>query len=325
MKRALICGITGQDGAYLAQLLLSKDYEIWGTSRDAQVASFANLKKLGIFEKIKTISMACNDFRSVLQAITISSPDEIYNLSGQSSVGLSFEQPVETLESISTGTLNILEVIRFIGKSVRFYNAGSGECFGNIPSGAASEGSFFAPQSPYAIAKSTSFWLVSNYRASYGIYACTGILFNHESPFRPNRFVTRKIIQAAINIASGKQSNLILGDINIARDWGWCSEYVDAMWRMLQIDEPNDFVIATGKTNTLLDFIKFTFDQVDLDWEKYVIYNNEFVRPSEIQRSCGNARKANELLGWEATIRMHDVIKLLIHAEYQAISDLNYS
>jgi len=232
MKRALICGVSGQDGAYLAKFLLEKGYEVWGTSRDAQTSPFSNLTFLGIRQQIKTISMATNDFRSVLQAITQSQPDEIYNLSGQSSVGLSFEQPSETLESIATGTLNLLEVIRFLGKPVRFYNAGSSECFGDIGEDSADENTPFHPRSPYAVAKSTAHWLIDNYRASYGLYACTGILFNHESPLRPLRFVTRKIIRTAVNIAKGSGKKLTLGNMAIQRDWGWSPEYVDAMWRM---------------------------------------------------------------------------------------------
>lgn len=259
MRRALICGISGQDGAYLAQFLLGKGYEVWGTSRDAQAASFANLARLGILEQVRTVSMAVNDFRSVLQAISRSTPDEIYSLSGQSSVGLSFEQPAETLESIATGTLNLLEAIRFLGLPVRLYNAGSSECFGDLNGSAADEDTHFQPRSPYAVAKSTAHWLVANYRSAYQLFCCTGILFNHESPLRPPRFVTRKIVRAAVRIARGSPDKLMLGDIGVRRDWGWSPEYVDAMWRMLQIDQPEDFVIATGESNALEDFVAAAF------------------------------------------------------------------
>lgn len=318
MKRALICGVSGQDGAYLAQFLLDKGYEVWGTSRDAQAASFANLSHLGIHGRVKTISMAANDFRSVLQAISQSEPDEIYNLSGQSSVGLSFEQPAETLESIATGTLNLLEVIRFLGIPVRFYNAGSSECFGDIGTGAAGENAHFHPRSPYAVAKSTAHWLVDNYRSAYGLYACTGILFNHESPLRPTRFVTRKIVRSAVRISRGADEKLTLGDMAIQRDWGWSPEYVDAMWRMLQIDNPEDFVIATGQSNSLEEFVASAFSQLGLDWRQHVVQDPHLFRPSEIRYNCGNAEKAQRILGWSAQKKMRDVIREMIRYELQS-------
>jgi GDPmannose 4,6-dehydratase len=314
MKKALICGISGQDGPYLAELLLGKGYEVWGTSRDAQSASFQNLSNLGILEQVKTVSMAANDFRSVLQAISSCRPDEIYNLSGQSSVGLSFEQPAETLESIATGTLNLLEVIRFLGLPVRFYNAGSSECFGEFSGKAADETTPFQPRSPYAVAKSTAHWLVANYRDAYGLFACTGILFNHESPLRPSRFVTRKIIQAAVQISLGKQDKLILGDIGIQRDWGWSPEYVDAMWRILQNEKPEDFVIATGESNSLEDFVSTAFSTVGLDWRQHVSQDEQLIRPSEIRYNCGNADKARRILNWKAKTKMKDVVhKMILH------------
>ena len=318
MRRALICGISGQDGAYLARFLLENGYEVWGTSRDAQASTFGNLLRLGILDRVKTVSMAANDFRSVLQAISHSEPDEIYNLAGQSSVGLSFEQPAETLESIATGTLNLLEVIRFLGLPVRFYNAGSSECFGDISGLAADEGTLFQPRSPYAVAKATAHWLVANYRSAYGIFACNGILFNHESPLRPPRFVTRKIVQAAVTIANGNKEKLILGDIGIQRDWGWSPEYVDAMWRMLQADSPEDFVIATGESNSLEDFVATAFSQVGLDWPQHVVQDPKLFRPTEIRHSCGHAEKARRVLGWEANMRMRDIVREMIRHEQQS-------
>lgn len=318
MRRALICGISGQDGAYLARFLLEKGYEVWGTSRDAQASTFGNLLLLGILDRVNTVSMAANDFRSVLQAISRSHPDEIYNLAGQSSVGLSFEQPAETLDSIATGTLNLLEVIRFLGLHVRFYNAGSSECFGDIKVAAADEGTLFQPHSPYAVAKATAHWLVANYRSAYGIFACNGILFNHESPLRPPRFVTRKIVQAVVRIANGNKEKLILGDIGIRRDWGWSPEYVDAMWRMLQTDTPEDFVIATGESNSLEDFVATAFSEVGLDWRQYVTQDPKLFRPTEIRHSRGQAEKARRMLGWEANMRMRDVVREMIRHEQQA-------
>lgn len=314
-RRALICGISGQDGAYLAQLLLDKDYEVWGTSRDAQLSSFANLSRLGILDRVKTISMAVNDFRSVLQAITLSEPHEIYNLAGQSSVGLSFEQPAETLESIANGALNLLESIRFSEMPVKFYNAGSSECFGDVGTVAADENSSFQPRSPYAVAKSTSHWLVANYRSAYGLFACTGILFNHESPLRAPRFVTRKIVQQVVRISKGHQEKLVLGDMEIKRDWGWSAEYVDAMWRMLQIDSPEDFVIATGESNSLQDFVATAFATVGLDWKEHVIQDAKLFRPTEIKFSRGNPEKARRILGWEPGMKMQDVVRGMIESE----------
>ena len=318
MRRALICGISGQDGTYLACFLLGKGYEVWGTSRDAQASTFANLSRLGIRDRVKTVSMAANDFRSVLQAITHSEPHEIYNLSGQSSVGLSFEQPAETLESIATGTLNLLEVVRFLGLPVRFYNAGSSECFGDITTAAADEATHFQPRSPYAVAKATAHWLVANYRSAYGIFACNGILFNHESPLRPSRFVTRKTVQAAVRIAKGSHEKLILGDMGIQRDWGWSPEYVDAMWRMLQTDSPEDFVIATGESNSLENFVETAFSEVGLDWRQYVTQDHTLFRPTEIRHSRGDSEKARRVLGWEANMRMRDVVREMIRQEQQA-------
>lgn len=319
MKRALICGISGQDGSYLARLLLDKGYDVWGTSRDAQTSGFENLVRLGILERVKTVSVVLTDFRSVLQAIHRCEPDEIYNLAGQSSVGLSFEQPAETLESIATSTLNILEVIRFLGLPTRFYSAGSSECFGDIESGRADENTAFDPRSPYAVAKSTAFWLVANYRAAYGLFACTGILFNHESPLRPKRFVTRKVVRAALEISRGNQEKLVLGEIDIERDWGWSPEYVDAMWRMLQNDRPEDFVIATGEANSLEDFIAEAFAIVGLDWKQYVVQDRQFFRPSEIKYNCGNADKARRRLNWQARMKMRDVVRAMIEAESQPL------
>jgi GDPmannose 4,6-dehydratase len=313
--RALICGIGGQDGAYLARHLLAKGYEVWGTSRDAQLATFENLRKLGIHQRVRTLSMATNDFRSVLQAVTHCAPTEVYNLAGQTSVGLSFEQPTEALESIATATLNLLEVIRFLGKPIRFYQAGSSECFGDVGSAAATERTHFEPRSPYAVAKSTAHWLVVNYRDAYGLYACNGILFNHESALRPPRFVTRKITQGAARISRGSTEKLVLGDLSIHRDWGWSPEYVDAMWRMLQLDAPQDFVIATGVSNSLQDFVEAAFSAVNLDWKEHVVQDAQFFRPTEIRHSRGDATKAHSTLGWKATMTMRDVACAMVRHE----------
>ncbi len=314
MKTALICGISGQDGAYLAQLLLGKGYKVCGTSRDAQVSSFSNLVKLGIREQIQLESVALNDFRSVLQALAKVQPDEIYNLAGQTSVSLSFNQPVETLESIATGTLNLLEAIRFLGSSIKLYNAGSSECFGDTGSVAADETTPFRPRSPYGVAKAAAFWEIANYREAYNLFACSGILFNHESPLRPERFVTQKIVATACRIAGGSAEQLYLGNIEIERDWGWAPEYVEAMYLMLQKDEPDDYVIATGTSHKLADFVNYTFTALNLDWQKYVITDKSLLRPTDIALGKGNPAKAREQLGWQAKFQVEDVVKMMIKA-----------
>ncbi|MDB5241909.1 MAG: GDP-mannose 4,6-dehydratase [Spirosoma sp.] len=316
-KKALICGVSGQDGAYLAQLLLSKGYEVYGGSRDAQMASFGNLSRLGIRQHIELVSLSINDFRSVLQTLLKVKPDEIYNLAGQSSVGLSFEQPVETLESISVGTLNLLEAIRFSNMPIKFYNAGSSECFGDTGNVAADELTPFRPRSPYGVAKAAAFWQVANYREAYSIQASTGILFNHESPLRPERFVTQKIVAAACRIANGSEEALTLGNIDIARDWGWAPDYVEAMWQMLQKEQADDYVIATGQTNKLRDFINVVFRTVGLNWEDHVRIDISFFRPTDIAEGHANPTKAHQHLGWKATYRMESVARLMVEQRMQ--------
>ena len=315
--KALVCGISGQDGPYLARLLLDKGYEVWGTSRDAQVAPFDNLRRLGLRARIELESMSPVDFRSVLQVLMKVKPDEVYNLSGQSSVGLSFQQPVETLESISVGTLNLLEAIRFTSRPIRLYNAGSAESFGETGPGGADETTPFRPRSPYAVAKATAFWEVANYREAYGLYACSGILFNHESPLRPERFVTRKIVAAACRIAAGSGERLALGNVGVRRDWGWAPEYVDAMWRMLQQPEPEDFVIATGETHSLEEFLDAAFRCVGLSWREHVDIDTSLFRPSDLASGKGNPAKAQLRLGWAARHRMHDVVRMMVEAEQE--------
>lgn len=319
MKRALICGVSGQDGAYLAQLLLSKGYEVHGTSRDAEMASFSNLTRLGIRERVHLESMTLTDFRSVLQVLNRVMPDEIYHLAGQSSVGLSFEQPVETLESISHGTLNLLEVLRFLGRPTRLYHAGSSECFGDTGGVPADEETPFRPRSPYAVAKATAHWTVANYREAYGLFACSGILFNHESPLRPARFVTRKIVSAACRIAEGSGEKLQLGNIAIERDWGWAPEYVEAMWRMLQQDTPEDFVIATGQSHRLESFVEAAFEALGLDWREHVSHDPALLRPTEILKGRASSAKAQAKMGWRARYGMRDVVNFMVDAERRRV------
>ena len=321
--RALICGISGQDGSYLAQLLLKKGYEVTGTSRDVQMAHFENHSQLDIAGRVKLESMAPHDFRSVLQVLRKAEPDEIYNLSGQSSVGLSFEQPVETLESIMEGTLNLLEGVRFLGRSVRFYNAGSSECFGDTAGVPATELTPFRTRNPYAVAKSAAHWLVVNFREAYQIHASTGILFNHESPLRPSRFVTQKIVRSACRIALGSKERLTLGNIDIRRDWGWAPEYVSAMWRMLQQQSATDYVIATGESHTLREFVEEAFAQAKLDWHEHVDMSDSLLRPTDISDGRGDATKALRELGWKADVKMREVVARMISAEFESLNRKN--
>jgi GDPmannose 4,6-dehydratase len=315
MPKALILGITGQDGAYLAHFLYGKGYEIVGTSRDATQLHNANLVRLGISDAITNIvSVSTHDFRSVIQLLMKFQPDEIYHLAGQSSVGASFDQPIETMESIAVSALNMLEAIRLMGRPVRYYNAGSSECFGNTPV-PARESSPFMPRSPYATAKSAAFWAIANYREAYNLYACSGILFNHESPLRPTRFVTSKIISAARRIRSGSTERLQLGNIDVQRDWGWAPEYVQAMWLMLQQQVPDDYIIATGETNSLSQFVEEAFSQCGRDWRQHVDVNANLLRPSEIMVSRADTQKAARVLGWKAKKKMRDVIAAMLADE----------
>ncbi|CAO3439850.1 GDP-mannose 4,6-dehydratase [Azospirillum doebereinerae] len=316
-KTALVFGIGGQDGAWLAKFLLDRGYTVHGTSRDREASGFGNLKRLGLFGQARLHSAVLTDFRSVVQVIGDVRPDEIYNLAGQSSVGLSFEQPAETLNSIMLGTLNILEAIRFLGLETRFYNASSSECFGNTGGTPADETHLFHPRSPYGVGKAAAYWATANYRESYNLFACSGILFNHESDLRPARYVTQKIVRGAADVAEGKAEVLRLGQLSVSRDWGWAPEYVDAMWRMLNHDTPEDFVIATGETHPLEEFVRLAFDYFGLDWRTRVETDAALLRPSDIALSVGDPGKAKRLLGWEAATRMPGVVAKLLDAEME--------
>src|SRR5262252_260201 len=301
-KVALIAGITGQDGAYLARFLLGKGYVIHGTSRDAALARLDGLIALDIRDKVALHSMSPADFQSVAQVIEAVAPDEIYNLSGQSSVALSFTQPAEALTGIALGTLNMLEALRRLRGKAHFYNAGSSECFGDTGTGAANEQTAFRPKSPYGVAKAAAISLVTNYRESYGLFACSGLLFNHESPLRPARFVTRKITAAAARIARGARERLSLGNLSVCRDWGWAPDYVEAMWAILQHTVADDFVIASGESHSLEEFVAAAFAEVDLDWREHTDYDASLERPSDIVHSLGDPSNAARVLGWRAKI-----------------------
>jgi GDPmannose 4,6-dehydratase len=313
---ALILGVSGQDGAYLADILLKRRLKVHGTSRDKEISTFANLRSLGIYDSITLHSLVFSDFRGVLDVLRAVAPRYIFNLAAQSSVELSFEQPVETIDGIIHGTINVMEAMRFLGLDARLYNACSGECFGNTSrENPANEATPFQPRSPYAVGKAAAFWAVANYREAYGLFACSGLLFNHESPLRPTRYVTQKIIRGAMDVANGRARTLELGSLSLARDWGWAPEYADAMVRIIDFESPEDFVVATGETNTLQDFVAAAFDCFKLNWREHVVRNDVFLRPTDIAYSSANPAKAERLLGWKATKKMRDVIDILVDAE----------
>jgi GDPmannose 4,6-dehydratase len=308
-KTALIAGITGQDGAYLARHLLESGYRVAGSSRDAQSSDMSRLHRLGIAQDIQLISLAPNDFRSVLKALSSIEPAEVYNLSGQTSVGLSFDQPVECMESIAGGTLNFLEAIRYLGAPIRLFSAGSSECFGETQQQAANETTAFKPRSPYAVAKSTSFWQVANYREAYEIFCCTGILGNHESPLRPQRFVTQKIIDGVRRIKRGESQELRLGNLNIWRDWGWAPEYVVAMHQMLQTRIAKDYLIASGHTTSLREFVRLAFEAAGLEASKYLISDTRLLRPNDLEYSSMDPSLIHADLGWKAQIMPDEIVQ----------------
>lgn len=314
-KTALICGIGGQDGALLARFLLTKGYQVFGTSRDAQGKSFSNLTRLGIIDQVQCISMISQDFRSVLLALERSEADEVYFLSGQSSVGLSFEEPAETIESIVLGTLNMLEACRMLRRDIRQYYAGSIECYGDTNGSAVDETTAFSPRSPYGVAKASAVWLVNNYREAYGLHACNGILSNHESPLRPTHFVTQKIVQGAKQIADGSIDRLELGRLDVYRDWGWASEFVEAMWLTLQQERPDNYLIATGQTRSLEDFVSTAFSLVGLDWHEHVVQSQRYFRPTDIMTSYTDPLKAQKKLGWKAETTMEGVVDRMIEGD----------
>lgn len=300
----LIAGVTGQDGALLAKQLLAEGESVVGTTRDAASADRSRLVAMGIQSDVKLVSMLPTDYRSVLHTLSQCRPREVYFLAGQTSVGLSFDQPVEAIESIAMGVLNLLEAIRFLDPAIRLFNAGSSECFGDTGGKAADENTPFRPLSPYAVAKACAHNLVANYRIAYGLYACTGVLFNHESPLRPGRFVTQKIVRGARDIAAGKLDSLRLGNLEVTRDWGWAPEYVDVMTRMLRRDKAEDFIVATGRSASLSYFVERAFQNFGLDWKKHVLTDAQFLRPSDIAYGAANPSLAASKLGWTAH---HDV------------------
>jgi GDPmannose 4,6-dehydratase len=320
-QRALICGISGQDGTYLAKLLLERGYEVWGSSRDAEQTTFHNAHQLGIYESLHLVSLNLRDVGSTIGLLQRTRPQQVYNLTGQSSVGLSFEQPVETVESIALGTLNLLEAVRLTDRDIRLYNAGSTECFGDTGDGVANETTRFNPRSPYAVAKASAYWAVANYREAYGLFACTGILSNHDSPLRPLRFVTRKIIHAVALIALGNNTDLKLGNLEIERDWGWAPEYVEAIAMMLEQPSPQDYIIATGQSHTLTQFVETAFELIGRDWRNHVTADQYLMRPTDIQKNKVDPAKARACLPWTARSGMKDVVRMMLESEMETLRE----
>ncbi len=318
VKRALITGITGQDGAYLARFLLEQEYEVFGTSRTSR-HNPANFKFLGIVDCVNIYPLDLTNAHEVATLVKTLCPDEIYHLAGQSSVGISFQSPLETISSHATATLNLLESIRQQKSATRFYHSSSSEMFGGDSKNPRSEDDPLRPRSPYAVGKVAAHWSVINYREAYGLFACSGILFNHESPLRPERFVTRKISSTVARIKAGKEKELRLGDLSIQRDWGYAPEYVDAIWRMIQQDQPDDYVIGTGQSHTLQEFVEEAFSAVGLDWSKYIVVDPDLFRPNEVRYSIGNPEKANRKLKWKAKTCLKELIHLMVQHDLKNV------
>jgi len=315
MKKALITGIGGQDGTYLAAHLLSLGYRVVGTSRSASARQFEGLESLGIRHAVSIHSVNLLDFDATLRVVFREQPDEIYNLAAQSSVMASHARPAETFESIAVVTTNLLEAIRTLAVPIRLFSAGSAEMFDATGGMPANEDTTVRPQNPYGLAKATSFWQTAQYRDTYSVAACTGILFNHESPLRPEHFVTQKIVTAACRIADGEQDHLHLGDISVQRDWGWAPDYVVAMHKMLQLDQPEDFIIATGKTCSLEDFVREVFAALSLDWKLHVRHDHGLVRPAGNRCSRADPTRIERRLGWKAVATMADVARRMVSAK----------
>jgi len=312
MEKVLITGITGQDGAYLAKFLLDKDYDVYGTYRRLSTPNFWRLQYLEIFDKVNLIPADLVDATSIVEAIKISDPDEVYHLAAQSFVGASFEQPVGTGEITGLGVTKILEAIRQINSDIRFYQASTSELYGRGDSTSMNEDSPFKPSSPYAAAKLYGYWLTRMYREGYKIFACNGTLFNHESPLRGLEFVTRKISNAAAKIALGIEREVRLGNLDAKRDWGYAPEYVESMWLMLQQKEADDYVIATNEAHSVKEFVERAFEVVGLDWQEYVKVDKRFFRPLDVNFLQGDYSKAKQKLGWMPKIKFDKLVKIMV-------------
>jgi GDPmannose 4,6-dehydratase len=317
MKTALITGITGQDGPYLAELLLSKGYKVYGLVRRLSTPNMENIKH--IYDKLELLSGDLLDQGSLSDAIKNSEPDEVYNLAAQSFVKTSWDQPVLTGEFTALGVTRMLEAIRTVNPKIKFYQASSSEMFGKVAETPQKETTRFHPRSPYGVAKAYGHYITVNYRESYGIFACSGILFNHESPRRGIEFVTRKISNAVARISLGKQNKVELGSLEPKRDWGFSGDYVEAMWLMLQQEKPDDYVIATGENHSVREFVSEAFKVVGInEWEKYVVANKEkHMRPAEVDYLIGDASKAKNVLGWTAKTSFKELVKMMVEADLE--------
>lgn len=319
VKRALITGVTGQDGAYLAKLLLEKGYKVFGTYRRVSTPNFWRLQILDIINKIKLIPADLIDMASLLEAIKIADPGEIYNLAAQSYVGASFDQPLLTAEIDGIGTTRILEIIRHLNRHIKFYQASTSELYGEtgVIESPQHEKTVFMPSSPYAAAKLYAFHNTRIYRNTYGIFTCNGILFNHESPLRGLEFVTRKISNAAARIKLGLQKELVLGNLDANRDWGYAPEYVETMWLMMQQSEPDDYVVATGETHSVREFAEEAFKIVNLNWEDYVRVDKMFIRPMDVYSLHGDISKIKEKIGWQSKTKFKELVKLMVDTDLE--------
>ena len=319
MKTALITGITGQDGAYLAEYLLSKGYNVLGLIRRLSTQNIERLAYLNIADKVKLLDGDVSDLSSLVRILKEHKPGEVYNLAAQSFVGASWQQPILTSNVTAIGALNILEAIRLVNPGIRFYQASTSEMFGKIKETVQCETTPFHPRSPYGVSKLYAHWMTVNYRESFNIFACAGILFNHESPIRGLEFVTRKVTYAAARIKLGLQDKLYLGNIDAKRDWGHAKDYVRAMHFMLQHDKPEDFVIATGRTTSVRDMCKIAFDYLGLNYEDYIVIDKELFRPAEVEILIGNPSKAEKYLGWKASITLEEMIKEMVEADLKRV------
>jgi len=321
-KKALITGITGQDGAYLAKFLLDKGYQVYGLLARRATATTWRLDYLGIGDKVELIEGDLTDVTSIIRAVEQAEPAEFYNLGAQSFVGTSWRQPQLTAQSTGVGALNCLEAIRIVNPKIKFYQASTSEMFGGMPEyPLQSEETPFHPRSPYGVAKLFAHWSTINYRESFDIFGCCGILFNHESPLRGIEFVTRKVTDAVARIKQGVQKDLHLGNIDAKRDWGFAGDYVEAMWLMLQQDAPDTYVVATGRTTTVRDMCKIAFEHVGLDYEKYVVIDPKFYRPAEVDLLLGDPKKAEAKLGWKAKTSLEELIHMMVDADMKRVSD----
>ena len=320
-KKALITGITGQDGAYLSKFLLGKGYEVYGLQPRRSTPTTWRLEYLGVLDKVKIIDGDLTDIASIVRALLTCEPDEVYNLGAQSFVATSWAQPLLTADATGLGALNILEAIRQVCPKARFYQASTSEMFGKIQEPMQSETTPFYPRSPYGVSKLFAHWMTINYRESFGIFGSSGILFNHESPLRGIEFVTRKVTDGVARIKHGLADELRMGNIDAKRDWGFSGDYVEAMWAMLQQDEPDTFVVATGRTTTVRDMCKIAFEHVGLDYEKYVKIDPKFFRPAEVDILLGNPAKAKKVLGWEAKTSLEEMIKMMVDADMKRVAN----